>query len=347
MNIAVNFKCIVNALCENPKLLQYYRPELDLFLETDASSMAIGMALLQSETDERSSLYPIAYGSKPLTDAETHYANIERELLVVVGGLEKIHYFTFGHPVQILTDHKPLVSISKKSLVSAPPRLQHLLLHLNSYNAELMWILGKDMIFSDHLSHNVTTEKSVKPTCKGLDLKIHDVFLNVSGEKCDSLAKETSKDPVLNALKYTVIEGWPKQRSECPVNLRDFWNYHDKLAILDGFILKGTCIAIPEQCRDEILDQLHEGHFGTDHTKLCVRDSVYCPQINKDIEHLIKTCEQCQENSKRNIKDPKIPRELPVQPWNTLETNLFTFEGHSFLLVVDVMSQFSVLRSQF
>ena len=44
------------------------------------------------------------------SDVETHYANIERELLGVVGGLEKFHYFTFGHPVQVLTDHKPLIS---------------------------------------------------------------------------------------------------------------------------------------------------------------------------------------------------------------------------------------------
>ena len=41
-------------------------------------------------------LYPIAYGSKTLTMAETRYANIERELLGVVGVLEKFHYFTFG-----------------------------------------------------------------------------------------------------------------------------------------------------------------------------------------------------------------------------------------------------------
>ena len=80
------------------------------------------MALMQSESNYRESLYPIAYGSK------TRYTNIERELLGVVGGLEKFHYFTFGHPVTVLTNHKPLISISRKSLMNAPPRLQHLLL---------------------------------------------------------------------------------------------------------------------------------------------------------------------------------------------------------------------------
>ena len=82
--------------------MKYYRPDLDLFIETDASGRGIGMALLQSEQIERSSLYPIAYGSKTLTEAETRYANIERELLGVVGALAKFHYFTFGRPVVII-----------------------------------------------------------------------------------------------------------------------------------------------------------------------------------------------------------------------------------------------------
>ena len=72
-------------LCSDLKLLRYYRPEFELFLETDASGIVIGMALLQSGSNERESLYPIAYGSKTLTDAETHYANIEQEILDVVG----------------------------------------------------------------------------------------------------------------------------------------------------------------------------------------------------------------------------------------------------------------------
>ena len=64
----------------------------------------------------------------------------ECKLLGVVGGLEKFNYFTFGRPVTVLTDHKPLITISKKSLVSVPPRLQRLLLRLANYNVELQWI---------------------------------------------------------------------------------------------------------------------------------------------------------------------------------------------------------------
>ena len=113
---------------------------------------------------------------------------------------------------------------------------------------------------------------------------------------------------------------------------------------MDSLILKGSCIVIPESCRDEILDQLHEGHFGVDSTKLCARDSVYWLNINKDIECLVKTCDLCQEHSCRNSKDPAIPRDIPIQAWSMVQTDLFMLDGHSFLLVVDVTSRFPVVR---
>ena len=148
-----NFKAIVQELC-SPKLLKYYDSTKKLYLEVDASQKAIGMALLQSVQNEHESeaidgqhqsqveanvndcgktiipsdLLPVAYGSKTLTDAEVRYANTECELLGVVAGVEKFHTFCYGRSTIILSNHKPLISIVRKDLVNASPRLQRLLL---------------------------------------------------------------------------------------------------------------------------------------------------------------------------------------------------------------------------
>ena len=165
------------------------------------------------------------------------------------------------------------------------------------------------MVFSDHLIRNVMlNDKSKEPTCQGLDMKIQDVNLNVSSKKCISLPTEMSKDPVLMALKNKIIKGWPNQRSKCLKDLIDYWSYHDGLGILDRLILKGTRIVVLSECRGEILTHLKKGHFGIDHTKLRAHDSVYWPGINKDIESTVKTCDICQENVRRNNKDPDILR---------------------------------------
>ena len=94
-------------------------------------------------------------------------------------------------------------------------------------------------------------------------------------DRCISLAKETEKDETLIALENTILRGWLEKRDECPQILRSYWNYRDELSVLDGLILKGTIIIIPSECRDDVLEKLHEGHFGIERTKLRARDSVY------------------------------------------------------------------------
>ena len=303
---------IIETLCSEEKILKYYRPDLDIYIETDASGKGTGMALLQSDSNERDSLYP-------LTAAKTQYANIEHELLGIVGALEKFHYFTFGRPVVVLTDHKLLISISKKALINAPPKLQRLLLRLNNYNMTLQWIRGKEMVLADHLSRNITNNESNEPTCKGLDIKVEDIYLNASEDRYISLARETDKDETLVALKNIIVKGWLDKRDECPMNLREFWNYRYELSILDGLVLKGSQIVIPKQCQDELLMKLHESHFGVNHTKLRARDSVYWLHINRDIETLINSCEKMPGNIHGGMQKIQFCQEK--YPW---------FLGHCF-----------------
>ena len=61
---------------------------------------------------------------------------------------------------------------------------------MNNYNIELNWIPGKEMVFIDHLGRNIILDdkKTIEQTCQGLDLKIQDVYLNASDDKCLSHA---------------------------------------------------------------------------------------------------------------------------------------------------------------
>ena len=59
---------------------------------------------------------------------------------------------------------------------------------------------------------------------------------------------------------------------------------------------------------------------------------------------MVKSCEKCQEFSRRNNKDPIFPRELPLVACTLLEMDLFTCENTNYLLVIDVTLQFPVVR---
>ena len=81
-------------------------------LQTDASIKGLGASLIQVGQ-------PIAYASKALSDAETRYASIERELLAVVFCVQRFHTYLFGRPFKVITDHKPLVMNLNKPLTSS------------------------------------------------------------------------------------------------------------------------------------------------------------------------------------------------------------------------------------
>ena len=99
------------------QLLRYYDRTKLMVVQADASQRGLGTCLLQEGQ-------PIAFASKSLTDTETRYANIERELLAIVFACQQFNMYVLGRPFTVESDHKPLEMIHQKSLASTPPRLQ-------------------------------------------------------------------------------------------------------------------------------------------------------------------------------------------------------------------------------
>ena len=120
---------------------------MNITLQVDASLQGLGAVLLQRDR-------PIAFASKALTDAKTRYANIERELLAVVYGCERIHTYLYGQSFVVETHHKPLESIHIKHLTTAPQRLQRILLRLQPYDITIKYKAGKEMLLADSLSRS-------------------------------------------------------------------------------------------------------------------------------------------------------------------------------------------------
>ena len=102
-------------------VLRYYNLKEEVTLQCDASQTGLGAALLQNGQ-------PVAYYSRALTDAETRYAQIEKELLAIVFACDRFDAYTFGrYVVHVESDHQPLEMIMQKPLSAAPKRLQRML----------------------------------------------------------------------------------------------------------------------------------------------------------------------------------------------------------------------------
>ena len=138
--------------------MQFYNPDADLYIEVDSSLNGTGYCMLQECSDVMENLVdgeceipqnlrPVAYGSKSFSSAETRYSNIERELLGIVCAIQNFKHFCFGRSVKVITDHKPLLAIFKKSLNNTTPRLARLLLQLVEYDLEIIYQKRQEHVY--------------------------------------------------------------------------------------------------------------------------------------------------------------------------------------------------------
>ena len=114
-------------------------------LKRDASDTGLGVVLTQNAQ-------PIAFASRALCDIETRYTQIEKDFLAVVFGPEKFHQYTYGCPLTVQSDRKPLEIIAKKLLHRVPKGFQRVLLRLLVYDVNLVYRCGKQMELADTIS---------------------------------------------------------------------------------------------------------------------------------------------------------------------------------------------------
>ena len=93
-----------------------------------------------------------------------------------------------------------------------------------------------------------------------------------------------------------------------------YWSYRDELAVIDGMILKGRCIIIPNSLRQKVLNQLHTNHMGIEKTKLLAHKCVYWYSINADIKKYIKQCATCLEFQQTHQKKRSFIMMYPSDP---------------------------------
>ena len=115
--------------------LRYFDMNSLVVLQVDASDYGLDAVLLQPSLSSTESSeiewQPVAYSSSSLAPTEKGYAQIKKETLAIVHAFHKFDQLLFGKAdIIVHKDHKLLEAIFKRSLASAPCRLQSMLLLL-------------------------------------------------------------------------------------------------------------------------------------------------------------------------------------------------------------------------
>ena len=317
----------------NTTPLRYYDRNLPVTVQADTSLRGLGACLIQKHKGKDQ---PIAFASKSLTDAETRYANIERELLAIVFACQRFSSYLLGRSFVAESDHKPLEMIAMKNLANVPPRLQRMLLELQRYDVTIKYRPGKEMQLADALSRcPVRASQEIK-----LDMRVD--YIAFTKPWIEKLKDSTQRDPILATVYQLTQQAWPHQRRHVPRLARRYWDFRDKLSTDDGLLLKGPRLIIPGELQEEYLSRLHEGHLSANKVQENAKQHMYWTRIDADIEDYTKRCQECIKRS-QVPKEPLQPHDIPEGPWRKLGIDYLAFNGSSYVLICDYFSKFPFL----
>ena len=225
-------------------VLRFYDPVKPIKISSDASQSGLGAVLLQKYDDWQ----PIAYASRSMTDAETRYAQIEKELLSITYACERFHQVVSGQDISVETDHKPLITLFQKPLNDCPLRIQRMMIRLQRYSLNAMYTPDKLMYTADTLSRAVDPrEPAHTKMSDDVDVYVNMITkaLPVADAKMELIRTETTRDETLKGLCKFITEGWPNDKQGCSPEITEYWNCRAELSVVGDVMYKGSKIVIP------------------------------------------------------------------------------------------------------
>ena len=327
------FHKVKTALTQTP-VLSYYDRSKPVRLQVDSSSKGLGACCMQDGK-------PIAYASKTLTPTEVGYAQIEKETLAILFGCTRFKNYVYGRRTVVESDCKPIESIMKKPLCSAPPRLQRLLLQLQQYDIEVTHVRGKNIPLGDALSRNYVSE-TFPDLIEGLDAHVHTVIrsLPISDMKIKQLQDATRGDEQMQELIRVINSGWPDTRQNCPKSVMDYYNHRDELSCANDIVFKGQKLVIPASMREEMIKAVHIGHLGVEKSVGRARDIMFWPLMSKQITDYVLGCTICLKYRDSNPNEPLHSHDVPDRPWQNVSSDVFTWKNQDYMVLVDSYSRY-------
>lgn len=138
---------IIQEQISNKPVLTLPNLSQPFIVQTDASSVGVGAALLQRDEDI---LLPVAFASRKLLPRETRYSVGEKECLAVVFAIQKFSRYLFGQHFTIQVDHRALAFL--QSSRSPNGRLARWALALQEFDYSIEYISGEANVLADILS---------------------------------------------------------------------------------------------------------------------------------------------------------------------------------------------------
>lgn len=321
--------------------MAHFQEHLPIILATDASSYGIGAVIshLYADGTER----PIAFASKTLDQHQEKYSQIEKEALSIVFGVQRFHTYLYGRKFILITDHKPLVTLfspNKQLPTMTAHRIQRWAIILMAYQFEIKYRRSSEHGNADALSRlpiGPDPEFDKNEYCNSISE--FNTPINI-----DIIRELTLKDEILQKVKSYVEKGWPQVMKTEENRLRPFFNQKFCLVLHNDVLFLQTSntsrVIIPSSLKVNILNLLHDGHWGIVKMKRLARQHCWWVTMDKDIEEIAAKCEICKVHGASPAQEfSKWPD--AIRPWQRVHIDFAgPIFGSMWLICVDAYSQY-------
>ncbi|KAK3534513.1 hypothetical protein QTP86_016589 [Hemibagrus guttatus] len=307
-NATQAFTNLQNSFTTAP-ILKHPDPNLPFVVEVDASDRRIGAVLSQCH-GQPGKLFPCAYFSRKLTDAERNYDVGNKELLAMKAAIKEWRHWLEGstYPFEVITDHKTLEYI--KSAKRLNPRQARWSLFFTRFQFTVTYRPGSKNSKADALSR-----------------------------RHDHPQAEFKPDPILPPsiiiapVTWDLMEEIPKEQQGEPTPPGCPPTKH--------YVLSNLRIRVMQW----VHTSLCSGHPGISRTLHLTQNSFWWPSMVKDVATYVKSCSVCalSKTPKELLSGLLQPLPIPQRPWSHLSIDFVTDlpPSNGFTTILVIIDRFS------
>ena len=338
-------------------------------LATDWSNSGIGFFLLQKYCQCEEEHHRccndgwklVLAGGRVTNPAESRYRPVEGECLAVADALHKAKHYVLGcKDLLIGTDHKPLLGVFQKDLGdNENPRLLSIAEKTMWFKFKIIYVKRKLNDGPDYMSRqggnpkdNSHQKEARTNICQNLEIgristygqQIDDALVasmraalihseGLRAVTFDRVKEATTKDPELMKLKAALLT--THYRDKLPEDLERFERYREGLAVLDNNVMYHSRVMVPVSLQEEVLAGLHAAHQGVEGMQSRAKETVFWPNITRDLEEIRARCREC--NVKQPSQAPLPPRPLvsPDYPFQYIVADYCSIKAKTWLICAD------------
>uniref|UniRef100_A0A8R1I9D7 RNA-directed DNA polymerase n=1 Tax=Caenorhabditis japonica TaxID=281687 RepID=A0A8R1I9D7_CAEJA len=322
------FNDLRQAIIEKP-VLRFPDYEKPFHIFTDASSIGLGAALMQTEDADEKQYRPIAYASRTLASTETRWPAIQVEMLAIIFALRHFRPYICLSRIILHTDHRPLRYLLSKNKVN--DNLARWLIELQQYDITIEYIEGKRNTVADFLSRSsdaIQAEDQEMQDVVAFPLCLvstHEppprIFTAITSKPPININEEQAKDPELHTLRAIV-----ERRPTPALDLQQEWIPHleaVEVAPQGHLVVQFTNprtpnpkIIVPSTLRKLVIQGNHTsmlggGHFNWRTTMHKIQKIYFWPHMRKDVAEFCKRCHKCQLRRPKSQDDRENQLTVP------------------------------------